>query len=411
LAQVLRHFSGFLKSKDIHMIPSILPTYNRAPLSFVSGEGSWLVEADGRRFLDLGAGIAVNALGHAAPELVEVLTEQAGKLWHVSNLYRIPAQEKLADLLVEKTFADTVFFTNSGTESCELAVKMARKYWYEKGQPERTRILTFEGAFHGRSSAAIAAAGSEKMTKGFGPLLPGFTQLAFGDHEALEAAIREPDVGAVMVEPVQGEGGIRPLPDACLKGLRDLCDETGVLMILDEVQCGMGRTGRLFAHEWAGVTPDIMMVAKGIGGGFPLGAVLATEEAASGMGAGTHGSTYGGNPLGCAIGARVLEIVGDPAFLSDVNRRAGLFRQGLEALVASHPDVFEAVRGTGLMLGLVCKAPNSDVVSACYGEEILTVAAAENVVRLLPALNISEADIGEALRRLERAAARVEAAL
>jgi len=392
------------------MIPSVLPTYNRAPLSFVKGEGSWLVEADGRRFLDLGAGIAVNALGHAAPELVRVLTEQAGQLWHVSNLYRIPAQERLADMLVEMTFADTVFFTNSGTESCELAVKMARKYWYDRGAPERTRILTFDGAFHGRSSAAIAAAGSEKMTKGFGPLLPGFTQLGFGDHEALLAAMREPDVGAVMVEPVQGEGGIRPLPDACLKGLRDLCDETGVLMILDEVQCGMGRTGRLFAHEWAGITPDIMMVAKGIGGGFPLGAVLATEDAARGMGAGTHGSTYGGNPLGCAVGAKVLEIVGDPAFLADLNRRAGLLRQGLEGLVASHPDVFAGLRGAGLMMGLVCKAPNTDLVAACYAEELLTVAAADNVVRLLPALNISEEDIGIALSRLDKAAARVSGA-
>ncbi len=243
------------------MISAVLPTYNRAPLSFERGDGAWLVASDGRRFLDLGAGIAVNVLGHAHPALTEALTRQAGKVWHLSNLYRIPEQERLAEVLVDRTFADTVFFTNSGTEAAELAVKMVRRYWHDHGQPHRTRILTFEGAFHGRSSAAIAAAGSEKMTKGFGPLLPGFTQLKWGDHEALEKAIREPDVGAVMVEPVQGEGGIRPLPDACLKGLRDLCDETGVLMVLDEVQCGMGRTGKLFAHEWAGIAPDIMMVA------------------------------------------------------------------------------------------------------------------------------------------------------
>ncbi|NBQ51575.1 MAG: aspartate aminotransferase family protein, partial [Marivivens sp.] len=256
------------------MIPSVLPTYNRAPLSFVSGEGSWLVEASGRRYLDLGAGIAVNALGHAHPDLVAALTTQANALWHVSNLYNIPAQQELADRLVAATFADTVFFTNSGTESCELAVKMARKYHYEKGQPERTTIIAFEGSFHGRSSAGIAAAGSEKMTKGFGPLLPGFKHLKWGDHDALTAAAAEADVCAILIEPVQGEGGIRPLPDQCLKGLRDLCDQHGILLILDEVQCGMGRTGKLFAHEWSGVTPDIMMVAKGIGGGFPLGAVL-----------------------------------------------------------------------------------------------------------------------------------------
>ena len=392
------------------MIPSILPTYNRAPLSFVKGEGSWLIEADGRRFLDLGSGIAVNALGHAAPELVEVLTEQAGRIWHLSNLYTIPEQQRLADLLVDTTFADTVFFTNSGTEACELAVKMTRKYWFEKGAPDRVRILTFEGAFHGRSSAAIAAAGSEKMVKGFGPVLDGFTTLPFGDLDAVKEAIVANDIAAVMVEPVQGEGGIRPLPDAFLQGLRALCDETGAHLILDEVQCGAGRTGRLFAHEYAGIAPDIMMVAKGIGGGFPIGAVLATEDAASGMVAGTHGSTYGGNPLGCAVAAKVLEIISDPAFLNEVNRKAALFRQGLEGLVASHPDVFDAVRGTGLMLGLVCKASNLDVVKATYDAELLAVAAADNVVRLLPPLNITDDDIREALARLDRAATAVSAA-
>ncbi len=392
------------------MIPSVLPTYNRAPLTFVRGEGSWLIEEDGRRFLDLGAGIAVNALGHANPALVEALTEQAGKLWHTSNLYDIPQQQALADKLVEATFADTVFFTNSGTESCELAVKMARKYFYEMGQPERVEIIAFEGSFHGRSHAAIAAAGSEKMTKGFGPMLPGFRHVAWGDHEGLQAAIND-NTAAILIEPVQGEGGIRPLPDQCLKGLRDLCDEHGILLILDEVQCGMGRTGKLFAHEWAGVDPDIMMVAKGIGGGFPLGAVLATEEAASGMTAGTHGSTYGGNPLACAVGAKVMEIVADADFLADVSRKAGKLRQGLEGLVAAHPDVFEGVRGQGLMLGLVCKAANTDVVAASYEAEVTTVPAADNVVRLLPALNISDEDIGEALRRLDAAATQVEQAM
>lgn len=388
------------------MIPAVLPTYNRAPLNFVSGEGSWLTEADGRRFLDMGAGIAVNALGHAHPALVEVLTDQAGKLWHVSNLYQIEPQERLAAALVDATFADTVFFTNSGTEACELAIKMARKFRAESA-PERTTILTFEGAFHGRSSAAIAAAGSEKMTAGFGPLLPGFKTLPWGDLDALEQAAAAPDVGAIMVEPIQGEGGIRALPDATLKAIREICDRHGHLLILDEVQCGMGRTGRLFAHEWAGITPDIMMVAKGIGGGFPLGAVLASEHAASGMTAGTHGSTYGGNPLGCAVGGKVTEIVSDPEFLAEVNRKGALLRQKLEGLVAAHPEVFEEVRGSGLMLGLKCKCPNTDVVSAAYGQELLTVGAADNVVRLLPALNIPDGDLTEATDRLDRAAASI----
>lgn len=391
------------------MIPSVLPTYNRAPLSFAKGEGSWLIEDDGRRFLDLGSGIAVNALGHAHPALVAALTEQAGKLWHTSNLYQIPQQQALADKLVAATFADTVFFTNSGTESCELAVKMARKYFYEKGQPEKVEIIGFEGSFHGRSSAGIAAAGSEKMTKGFGPLLPGFRHLAWGDHDGLKAAITD-ETAAILIEPVQGEGGIRPLPDQCLKGLRDLCDEHGILLILDEVQCGMGRTGKLFAHEWAGVDPDIMMVAKGIGGGFPLGAVLATEDAASGMTAGTHGSTYGGNPLGCAVGNAVMDLVADPAFLSEVNRKAGLLRQKLEGLVAGHPEVFEEVRGAGLMLGLKCKALNADVVKAGYDAEVITVPAADNVIRLLPPLNLSDDEVAEAVTRLDAAATEVELA-
>ncbi|HEY9039977.1 MAG TPA: aspartate aminotransferase family protein [Roseovarius sp.] len=385
------------------MIPSVLPTYNRAPLAFVKGEGSWLIEADGRRFLDLGAGIAVNALGHAHPALVAALTAQAQALWHTSNLYNIPAQQELADRLVEATFADTAFFTNSGTEACELAVKMARRHFHDAGQPERTEIIAFEGSFHGRSAAGIAAAGSEKMTKGFGPLLPGFTQLPWDDHDALNAAITD-RTAAILIEPVQGEGGIRPLPDVCLKGLRDLCDERGVLLILDEVQCGMGRTGRLFAHEWAGIDPDIMMVAKGIGGGFPLGAVLATERAAAAMVAGTHGSTYGGNPLACAVGCAVMDRIANENFLQDVRARAGYMRQGLEALVAAHPDVFEAVRGSGLMLGLKCKVSNTDVLNACYAQALCTVPAADNVLRLLPPLNISEADIAEALSRLDAAA-------
>lgn len=390
------------------MIPSVLPTYNRAPLQFVKGEGSWLIEADGRRFLDLGAGIAVNALGHAHPVLVEALTNQAQNLWHVSNLYQIPQQQKLADQLVENTFADTVFFTNSGTESCELAVKMARKYWYEKGRPEKTEIITFDGSFHGRSSAGIAAAGGEKMTKGFAPLLPGFVHLTFGDMDGLTNAITD-QTAAILIEPVQGEGGIRPVPDAEMKALRQMCDDHDLLLILDEVQCGMGRTGKLFAHEWAGITPDIMMVAKGIGGGFPLGAVLATEDAASGMTAGTHGSTYGGNPLACAVGSAVMTQIADPAFLDTVCARAGQLRQALEGLVAAHPNTFDSVRGTGLMLGIKCKATNIDVVNAGYDNQVITIPAGDNVIRLLPPLNLSEDEVVEAIARLDAAATQLDA--
>jgi len=389
------------------MIPSILPTYARAPFSFTKGEGTWLIEEDGRRFLDLGAGIAVNALGHAHPSLVAALTEQAQNLWHVSNLYTIPQQTELADQLVAQSFADTVFFTNSGTESCELAVKMARKYWFEKGQSDRVEIITFSGSFHGRSSAGIAAAGSEKMTKGFGPLLPGFVHLDWADHAAIDAAITA-KTAAILIESLQGDEGIRPVPDACLKGLRELCDRHNLLLIFDEVQCGIGRSGKLFAHEWAGVAPDIMMVAKGIGGGFPLGAVLASEAAALGMGAGTHGSTYGGNPLACAVGCAVLTSVADEAFLAEVRRKSALFKQKLGGLIAAHPDVFESLRGEGLMLGLKCKCANTDLVAAGYEALVITVPAADNVVRLLPPLNITDDEIELAIARLDQAAQRLK---
>ena len=382
--------------------PPVLPTYNRTPLRFQRGQGSWLITEDGTRYLDFTSGIAVNALGHAHPALVEALSEQAQALWHVSNLYEIPVQEKLAEALVAHSFADTVFFTNSGTEAAELAIKMVRKYWHDQGSPRET-IVTFEGAFHGRSTGAIAAAGSEKMTKGFGPLMPGFKTLPWGDLEALRAALDD-SVAAVMIEPIQGEGGIRALPDADLKELRALCDQTGALLVLDEVQCGMGRTGRLFAHEWAGVTPDIMMVAKGIGGGFPLGAVLATEGAGAPMGAGTHGSTYGGNPLACAVGLKVMEIIADPGFLAEVRRKAALFRQKLEGLVAERPDTFAEVRGQGLMLGLKCRPANTDVTAAAREAGLLVVPGADNVIRLLPALTIPDDDLAEAVSRLGHAA-------
>ncbi|MBV0891844.1 aspartate aminotransferase family protein [Paracoccus sp. Z118] len=389
------------------MIPPVLPTYNRAPIAFERGEGAWAITADGTRYLDLGSGIAVNSLGHANPDLVAALTEQAGRIWHVSNLYQIPQQQALAERLVAATFADTVFVTNSGTEAAELAIKMVRKYWDHAGEPDRTEIVTFAGAFHGRSTGAIAAAGSEKMTKGYGPLMPGFHQVPWDDAEALRDAVTS-RTAAIMVEPIQGEGGIRPLGDETMALLAELRETTGCLLVFDEVQCGMGRTGRLFAHEWSGVTPDIMMVAKGIGGGFPLGAVLATEVAAAPMTAGTHGSTYGGNPLACAVGCKVMDIIAAPEFLAEVNRKAGLLRQKLEGLVAGHPDVFDSVRGQGLMLGLKCRVSPSELVEAGYAERLLTVPAADDTLRLLPPLNITDDEIAEAVTRLDRAAARIE---
>ena len=392
------------------MIDSILPTYSRTPLSFTHGSGSWLTEQDGRRFLDLGAGIAVNALGHANPTLIQALNTQAAQLWHTSNLYEIPKQRELADLLVAHSFADTVFFCNSGTESCELAVKMARKHFYDKDRPEKVEIIGFEGAFHGRSSAGIAAAGGHKLTQGFGPLLPGFIHLPFGDHDALKGAISE-RTAAIIIEPIQGEGGIRPVPDYCLKGLRELCTTHGILLILDEVQCGMGRTGKLFAHEWAQIEPDIMMVAKGIGGGFPLGAVLATENAASGMTTGTHGSTYGGNPLACAVGCAVMQTIAQPKFLEEVRRKSGQMRQNLERLVASYCDIFCGLTGTGLMLGLHCKIPNTDFLAHSIEAGVLAVPAARNVVRVLPPLNITDDEIACAYEKLDNAAQKTHNAL
>ncbi len=391
------------------MISPVLPTYSRAPLTFVEGKGPWLTTDTGETYLDFGAGIAVNAFGHAHPVLVAALEAQARKLWHTSNLYRIPNQEALAERLVEHTFADTVFVTNSGAEAMECAIKVARKYHDAHGRPERNRIVAFEGSFHGRTLATISAAGSQKLTKGFGPLLPGFDHVPFGDHDALRAAIG-PETAAILIEPIQGEGGIRPVPEQCLRGLRALCDEQGILLIFDEIQCGMGRTGRLFAHEWAGVAPDVMAIAKGIGGGFPLGACAATEAAAVGMTAGTHGSTYGGNPLACAVGCAVLDLMLADGFLDGVSRTAGRLRQGLEGLVASHPQVFEGVRGSGLMLGLKCRVTNTDVVTAAYGAHLLTVPGGDNVVRLLPPLNLTDDEVDEGLRRLDAAAAGVRAA-
>ncbi|QFR34342.1 aspartate aminotransferase family protein [Ancylobacter sp. TS-1] len=389
------------------MITPILPTYNRVDLVFERGEGAWLFTRDGQRYLDFTAGIAVNVLGHAHPHLVAALTEQAGKLWHLSNLFRIEGGERLAARLVAATFADTMFFTNSGAEALECAIKMARKYHSANGQPERARIITFEGAFHGRTLATIAAGGNPKYLEGFGPAMPGFDQVPFGDFEAVKAALT-PETGAILIEPVQGEGGVRTAPWAFLRALRALCDEHGLLLILDEVQCGVGRTGKFFAHEWAGITPDIMAVAKGIGGGFPVGACLATEEAARGMTAGTHGSTYGGNPLAMSVANAVLDVVLADGFLDAVLANATRLRQRLAELKDRHPAVIAEVRGEGLLLGLRTLVPNTELIAAMREEHMLAPAAADNVVRLLPPLTIGAAEIDAAFDKLDAACTRIE---
>jgi len=378
------------------------PTYSRPDLAFERGEGVYLYATDGTRYLDFAAGIAVNALGHNHPHLVEALTEQAGKLWHTSNMYRIPGQERLADRLAEKTFADLVFFTNSGTEALECAFKTARKYFATNGHPERYKLITFEGAFHGRSLGAIAAGGNEKYLDGFGPQTPGFVQVPFGDIEAVKAAIDEETAG-ILIEPIQGEGGVRTADRQFMKALRQIADDNGLLLILDEVQSGMGRSGQLFAHELAGITPDIMAIAKGIGGGFPVGACLATEETGSCMVKGTHGTTYGGNPLAMAVGNAVLDIIAEPEFLAAVRDQSLVMKQKLARLCDENPDIFEEVRGEGLLLGLKCKVPNIDVVAACREHQLLIAAAGDNVVRLLPPLVVSNEEIDEAVDRISAA--------
>jgi acetylornithine/N-succinyldiaminopimelate aminotransferase len=386
------------------VILPVLPTYAREDVAFVRGEGAYLFDEDGERYLDFAAGIAVNALGHAHPGLVAALTDQASKLWHTSNLYRVPGQERLARRLVENTFADTVFFGNSGVEAIECAIKMARRYHYAKGERERFRTITFEGAFHGRTLAAIAAGGQAKYLEGFGPKADGFDQVIFGDINAAKAAIT-PATAALLIEPVQGEGGLRAAEPEFLRSLRRLCDDHGLLLIFDEVQTGVGRTGKLFAHEWTEVTPDIMAIAKGIGGGFPMGACLASERSASGMTIGSHASTFGGNPLAMAVGNAVLDVVLAPGFLDQVQRVANFARQQLAALPFEFPHVFEDVRGQGLMLGLKLKVPNSEFVSKLRARRLLVVGAGGNVLRLLPPLIIDENQVREAIRIVSDVAA------
>lgn len=384
-------------------------TYSRAPLRFERGEGVWLITEGGERYLDFGAGVAVTSVGHSNPHVVAALKEQADKVWHLSNIYEIPGQERLAKRLTDATFADKVFFTNSGAEALECAIKTARRYQFSKGHPERFHIITFEGAFHGRTLATIAAGGQEKYLEGFGPKAPGFDQVAFGDIAAVRAAITDA-TAAILIEPVQGEGGVRPATPEFMKALRQICDENGLLLILDEVQTGVGRTGKLFAHEWSGITPDIMAVAKGIGGGFPLGACLATAEAASGMKAGTHGSTYGGNPLAMAVGSAVLDVILADGFLQQVRDVALVFRQGLASLKDRYPDVIEDIRGEGLLLGVKAAVPLAELLQAIRAAHLLGVPAGDNVIRLLPPLVVTAEEAREGLARLERAAESIRAA-
>ncbi len=387
---------------------ALLPTFARLDLAFERGEGPWLYTASGERYLDFVSGIAVNVVGHAHPHLAAALKAQADKLWHTSNLFKIPEGERLASRLTSASFADTVFFTNSGAEALECAIKMARKYHAANGQPERYRLITFEGAFHGRTLATIAAGGQKKYLEGFGPKVEGFDQVPFADHAALQAAIG-PETAGILIEPIQGEGGVRVVPSQCLRGLRDLCDQHGLLLIFDEVQTGIGRTGAFFSYERSGIAPDIMALAKGIGGGFPMGACLATIEAGKGMVAGSHGSTFGGNPLAMAVGNAVLDLVLAEGFLQQVGLLSLIARQRLAEIKDMYPNVIDAVRGEGLMLGIKTHVANSEVVSALLRQNMLAVGAGDNVVRLLPPLNIDEATLSEGLNRIERACADIDA--
>lgn len=380
----------------------LLPVFARADLAFERGEGAWLFGTDGERYLDFTSGVAVNALGHAHPHLVAALQQQATKLWHMSNLFKSPDGERLAARLCEASFADFVFFANSGAEAMECAIKVTRKYHAAKGHPERFRMITFEGAFHGRTLATLAATGAAKYLEGFGPPMDGFDQVALGDLDAVKKAIG-PNTAGILIEPLQGEGGVRAPPHAFFRALRELCDERGLLLVFDEVQTGMGRTGELFAHKRFGITPDVMSLAKALGGGFPIGACLATAEAASGMTPGSHGSTFGGNPLAVAAANAVLDVMLKPGFFEHAQQMSLLLKQKLASVIDRHPDIVSEVRGEGLLIGLKAVVPSGDLVNALRAEKLLTVGAGENVVRFLPPLIVSETEIEEAVQRLERA--------
>jgi acetylornithine/N-succinyldiaminopimelate aminotransferase len=392
------------------MISALMPNYNRADLAFERGEGAFLFDMAGRRFLDFGAGIATSSLGHGHPHLVAAIAGQAALVMHVSNLYRVPQAERLAQRLVDASFADSVFFCNSGAEANEALVKAMRKTMADAGQPERYRVICFEGAFHGRTLAMLAATGNAKYLAGFGPEVDGFDHVPFNNLNALRAAIT-PETAGILIEPVQGEGGVRPAQLQFLRDLRATCDEFGIFLGLDEVQCGMGRTGKLFAHEWAGIAPDILSSAKGIAGGFPMGAVLATEQLARALVPGSHGTTFGGGPLACAAANAVLDVVLAPGFLEDVDATGRYLWDGLEALAKRYPSVFTDVRGSGLIVGLKCALPNGEVQAAAVAEGLLTVAAGDNVLRLVPPLIVRQAECDAALAMLERAARRCQPAV
>jgi acetylornithine/N-succinyldiaminopimelate aminotransferase len=387
------------------MISALMPTYNRADLAFERGEGAWLWTEDGRRFLDFGAGIATSSLGHNNAHLVAAIAEQAGKVMHVSNLYRVPQAEKLAARLVAATFADSVFFCNSGAEANEGMIKMIRKANADGGHPERFRIICFDGAFHGRTLATLAATGNPKYLAGFGPVVEGFDHVPFNNMNAVRDAI-DPTTAGIIVEPVQGEGGVRPAHLRFLQDLRAACDEHGIILGMDEVQSGMGRTGKLFAHEWAGIAPDVMSAAKGIAGGFPLGAILAKENVAKYLVAGTHGTTFGGNPLACAAGNAVLDVMLAPGFLDGVDRKGRFLWDALDQIARDFPEVFVDVRGAGLLLGMKCVLPQGDVQAACIAEGLLALTAGDNVLRLVPPLVLTDEDCKQAVAMLRRAAQR-----
>ncbi len=404
------HRSAATVFKDGRSESAVMGTYARQDVVFTHGEGSWLYTAEGERYLDFGSGVAVNALGHAHPSLVAALTAQAAKLWHTSNLYRVEGQETLADRLTRLTFAERIFFCNSGAEACEGAIKVARRYHYVSGRPERWRIITFQGAFHGRTLATLAAGGNEKYLEGFGHKADGFDQVPLCDLDAVSAAIG-PETAAIMIEPIQGEGGVRQVSEQDLTALREICDTHGLLLVLDEVQTGLGRTGKLFAHEWAGIAPDVMAIAKGLGGGFPVGAVLATAEAAKGMTPGTHGSTFGGNPLAMAVAGTVVDIIAQPEFLGEVQSTALRLKQKLARIRDQFPALIEEVRGVGLLTGLKLASgvTPAEVVKAASAEKLLLVGAADNTLRVLPPLNVTHEDLSEGVERLARAFGRVQA--
>ncbi|MGJ4940042.1 aspartate aminotransferase family protein [Bradyrhizobium sp. HKCCYLS1011] len=382
----------------------LLPVFARIDLAFERGEGAWLIATNGERYLDFTSGVAVNALGHAHPHLVKALQEQATKLWHMSNLFKSPDGERLAARLCEQSFADYVFFANSGAEAMECAIKITRKHHAAKGHPEHYRIITFEGAFHGRTLATLAATGSAKYLDGFGPPMDGFDQVPLGDLNAVKKAIG-PHTAGILIEPVQGEGGVRTAPLAFYKALRELCNEHGLLLVFDEVQTGMGRTGELFAHRWIGVEPDVMSLAKALGGGFPIGACLATADAAAGMTPGTHGSTFGGNPLAVAAANAVLDVMLAPGFFDHARKMSLLLKQKLAAVIDRHPEVISEVRGEGLLIGVKAVVPSTDLIAALRDQKLLTVGAGDNVVRFLPPLIVTETEIGESVQRLDRACA------